>query len=257
LIRVGLIGARGRMASAFAGACEEASGIELSAGIERPGHPDLGSPFGTGVLSADLEPALRESDVVVDFSSRDGLEARVDRVAEAGKPFVCGVTGLGEQSMQVLREAGGRIPVVWAPNFSLGINVLCELCARAVELLGEDYDIEVIETHHRGKKDAPSGTALRLLDVLRGEAARRSAVFGREGHAGPKLAGEIGVHAVRTGDVVGEHSVVFGGPGERVELIHKAASRQAFARGAVAAVRFVLRQEPGFYDMADVLRSAG
>jgi 4-hydroxy-tetrahydrodipicolinate reductase len=245
------------MGSAFAQACEGASGIELASGIERPDHQDLGSPFGKGVLTASLEDALRDADVVVDFSAGTGLEERVVRVAKAARPFVCGITGLGDAAVQALREAGDRIPVVWAPNFSLGINVLCELCARAAELLGMEYDVELVETHHRAKKDAPSGTALKLLDVLRDGTARGAAVFGREGQAGPKSTNEIGVHAVRTGDVVGEHSVVFGGPGERLELAHKATSRQAFAWGAVAAVRFAFQREPGFYGMADLLRSVG
>lgn len=253
MVRIALVGALGRMGRAVAAVLEHEPDLELSAAIERPGHPELGRPLGKARVTDDLVATLDGADVVVDFALQTGLAGRAAACARAGKPYVCGTTGLDEEAMNGIREAAGKVPVVHAPNFSLGVNALCRLAAEAAKLLGVGYDIEIIETHHRHKRDAPSGTAARLAGILKQATAAESVVYGRSGDVGPRPAKQIGVHAVRAGDVVGEHTVVFGGPGERLELTHRASSREAFARGVLRAIRFAATARPGRYSMDDVL----
>ncbi len=253
MIRIGLVGASGRMGKSIVRVAQKEEDLTVPAGVEAPGHPDLGKPFGDGRLESDVRVVLDRVDVVVDFAVAAGLSERVRSAADAGRPYVCGVTGLMPDQVGALSDASGRIPVVHAPNFSLGVNVLYDLAPRAAELLGEAYDIELIETHHRRKRDAPSGTAVKLVELLRQATGRQRVIHGREGEVGAKPAGEIGVFSVRTGDVVGEHTVILGGPGERLEITHRASSREAFAVGVIAAVRFVCGRAPGFYTMAHVL----
>jgi len=180
-------------------------------------------------------------------------QASASEVALAGKGFITGATALSPAQVKALQESGQQIPIVNAPNFSVGVSVLCTLVAEAESRLGPDYDVEVIETHHRMKKDAPSGTAARLIDILKAGAGRARVVHGRQGVVGTKPKYEIGVSSIRTGGVVGEHTVVFGCAGERLELTHKADSRAAFATGVVAAIRFVKGRTPGLYSIEDVL----
>ncbi|MFO7638799.1 MAG: 4-hydroxy-tetrahydrodipicolinate reductase [bacterium] len=256
-IRVGIVGVLGRMGSAVGRALGGAEDIRLIGGVERTGHPGLGRPCGDGEVVAGLAELLGGVDVVVDFALGDGLAERVRACAGSGRGYVCGVTGLDEPTWQELQDAARTIPVVHAPNFSVGVNLLLRLAGEARRRLGPEYDVEVIETHHRQKRDAPSGTAARLVEVIL-DAARVSRVRnGRCGLVGAKEQGEVGIHSVRTGDVVGDHTVVFGGPGERIELTHRATGREAFARGAVLAVRFCVGRAPGFYGMADVLDRRG
>lgn len=227
--------------------------MQLVGGIEAKGHPAVGTSLGTGTVGTDLSAAIARADAVVDFSSPKITVAGCRLAALAGKAFITGVTGLSAAQMKALRECGRQIPVVHAPNFSVGVGVLCRLVAEAARRLGPEYDVEVIETHHRMKRDAPSGTAARLVDILKAGAGRARVVHGRQGAVGEKPKYEIGVSSVRTGSVVGEHTVVFGSTGERLELTHKAESRAAFATGVVAAVRFVRRRAAGFYSIEDVL----
>ena len=253
MTRIALVGARGRMGRAVT---EQAAGVEdivIAAGVEVPGHPDIGVPFGEGALEADLTLVLDRVDVVLDFSARAGLAGRLAACSAAGRPFVCGTTGLVEEELAALRAAAARIPVVYAPNFSAGVNVLYRLATGAARMLGPDFDVEIVETHHRQKQDAPSGTAAHLARLLEQATAATRTTYGRDGNVGAKPVREIGVHSVRSGDAVGEHTVVFGGPGERLEITHRALSRAAFARGAVAAARFAHGRGPGYYTMADVL----
>ncbi|MFO7676684.1 MAG: 4-hydroxy-tetrahydrodipicolinate reductase [bacterium] len=251
--RVVVVGALGRMGEALRRAFADEADLEIAAGVERPGHPGLGSPCGSGQVVAHLGEILAQVDVVVDFALSDGVAERARASADAGRCYVCGVTGLDDAAWQELRTAAMRVPVVYAPNFSIGINVLCRLVGVARQLLSAEYDVEVVEVHHRAKSDAPSGTAARLVEAVIEAAEVNRVRNGRCGLVGAKEAGEVGIHSVRTGDVVGDHTVVFGGPGERIELTHRATSREAFARGVAASVRFCVGHEPGLYGMPDVL----
>jgi 4-hydroxy-tetrahydrodipicolinate reductase len=253
LTRIGLVGAMGRMGRAVAEAAGGLDDMVIARGVEHPGHPDIGKPFGQGNLAGRLEDVLDLVDVVADFALADGCETRANLAAGSGKAYVTGITGLSQEQVRALERAGNRTPVVYAPNFSRGVNLLYRLAQDTAKALGPEYDIEVLETHHRQKKDAPSGTARKLVDILSRASSAQEVVYGREGETGGKPLRQIGVSSVRTGDVVGEHTVVFGGAGERIELTHRAGSRQAFAAGVITAVRFVRDRKPGFYSMSDVL----
>jgi 4-hydroxy-tetrahydrodipicolinate reductase len=252
-VNVIVAGCAGRMGSEVCRLIAEQRDMKLVGGIEVKGHPAVGSRLGTGVVGADLSEMIAGAAMVVDFSTPEAAVAHCRLAALAGKGFITGVTGLGAAQKHALENCGEEIPVVYAPNFSVGVSVLCTLVAEAAGRLGPDYDVEVIETHHRLKKDAPSGTAARLVDILKAGAGRAKVVHGRQGVVGEKPRYEIGVSSVRTGSVVGEHTVVFGGPGERLELTHRAESRAALAAGVTAAVRFVKGRAPGFYSIEDVL----
>jgi 4-hydroxy-tetrahydrodipicolinate reductase len=253
MTRVILVGCAGRMGQEIATLLPGRPDVKLVAGVEAAGSPVIGQKCGSGLVHDNLADAINASDAVVDFSSPDSAAKNVRLCAEEGKPFVTGVTGLTPDQTAVLREAADKVAVVWAPNFSVGVSVLTKLVAEAARMLGSGYDIEVTETHHRMKKDAPSGTARQLVDALKSATGRTEVVHGREGSVGQKPVGQIGVSSIRTGSVVGEHTVILGGPGERIELIHKAESRAAFATGVVAAILFAASARPGFYGMADVL----
>jgi 4-hydroxy-tetrahydrodipicolinate reductase len=231
----------------------EQADMELVGGIEAKGHKAVGTRLGTGTVGADLSAMIASADAVADFSTAEAVVAHCRLAALAGKGFITGVTGMNASQMKELHDCAEQIPVVCAPNFSVGVSVLCKLVAEAAKWLGPDYDVEVIETHHRMKRDAPSGTAARLVDILNASSGRAKVVHGRQGAVGEKPKYEIGVSSIRTGSVVGEHTVVFGCAGERLELTHKAESRAAFATGVVAAVRFLKGRGPGFYKMEDVL----
>lgn len=229
----------------------------LVGGVVEPGDPSIGADLGTlsgageaGVFATEEPP--EEADVHIEFTSP---EATVAHLAY-GKPVVIGTTGLSAEQTEEVEAAGERTAVVLAPNMSVGVNVLREVVSEVSRKLGPAYDIEVVETHHRHKKDAPSGTAIflgRAAAEGRGQVFEEVAVHGREGVA-PRREGEIGVHALRGGAVVGEHRIVFYSEGEEVEVVHRALSRRTFADGAVRAAKFAASAEPGFYSMADVLR---
>jgi 4-hydroxy-tetrahydrodipicolinate reductase len=251
--KVLVAGCAGRMGSEVCRLVAEQSDMELVGGIEAKGHKAVGTKLGTGSVGTDLGAVIGKADVVADFSTADATVANCRLAASSGKGFISGVTGLSATQMKELHDCAKQIPVVHAPNFSVGVSVLCKLVAEAASKLGPDYDVEVIETHHRMKKDVPSGTAARLVDILKASPGRAKAVYGRQGAVGEKPKDEIGVSSIRTGSVVGEHTVVFGCTGERLELTHKAESRAAFATGVLAAVRFALDRSPGFYTLEDVL----
>jgi 4-hydroxy-tetrahydrodipicolinate reductase len=255
-MKVVVVGCAGRMGAEVCRVLEAEKDIELVAGVESLGHPAIGSPLGSGVVHAELEHIIDSADVVVDFSTPEATMTNVALAAARCKPFVTGVTGFSPAQMLELEACSAKIPVVQSPNFSVGVNALCKLVAEAAALLGPGYDVEIIETHHRQKKDAPSGTAARLVEVLKKSTGRTRVCHGRQGVPGAKSQDEIGISSVRTGSVVGEHTVVFGTVGERIELTHKAESRAAFATGVVSAVRFLTNRAPGFYTIEDVLATA-
>lgn len=239
--------------------------MELVAAIDRMGAPGVG--LDAGVLAGlggelrlpvtcELSAGLAKADVVIDFSLPDGSLALLAACVQHRTPAVVGTTGLGAAGEAALNHLAEVAPVVFAPNFSVGVNVLWALSRWAVQLLGPEADIEIVEMHHRHKVDAPSGTAARLLELLarvRGMAPEEVAVHGRSGHVGERGATEIGVHALRGGDVVGDHTLVLALPGERLELTHRAHGREIFARGAIRAARWVAGMGPGRYGMDDVL----
>ena len=194
-----------------------------------------------------------QPEVVIDFSSPEATRALSVIAADAGAAIVSGTTGLDENSLRCLDAASARVPIFWAPNMSVGVHVLGVLVARAIEMLGPDFDIEITEAHHRRKVDAPSGTALRLAEIAQSTRSERSTItHGREGRPGARTATEIGMHAIRGGDVIGDHHVHLLGEGERIELVHRASSRDLFARGALRAARFVIGKPPRRYSMSDL-----
>jgi 4-hydroxy-tetrahydrodipicolinate reductase len=264
MIKVAVPGAAGRMGRAIIKVLAETDEAELAAAIERPGHPDLGKDAGTlaglgpaGVaLTHQLDQALEVADVIIDFTAPAATAWTVTRAADAEVGLVIGTTGLGEAERRAVERAAEKVPVVWSPNMSVGVNLVFGLLDTAARALGDGYDVEIVELHHRQKRDAPSGTAARMAEVL-AEALGRDlgqvGVYGRRGDVGARAPEPIGVHAVRGGDVVGDHTVHFLGLGERIEITHRASSRETFARGAVRAALWLGDRDPGLYDMQDVL----
>lgn len=251
-------GACGRMGEAVIRLVSGEEALRLTAALERPGHPrigsDIGEFFGLGRLEVPVQADLGAGDVLVDFSTPESTVERARACAERGIPMVTGTTGLEPPELEVLRQAAEKIPCLHSYNMSLGIALATRAVSDLASHLPADFDVEIVETHHRHKKDAPSGTAIRLATAIargRGESAP-SLVHGRQGITEGRLAGTIGIHAVRMGEEKGEHRVIFSGPSERIEIGHVAHSREAFARGALLAARFVLGQDPGLYDISDV-----
>lgn len=254
--RVAIVGAAGRMGRELCRAALETEGVELAGGIVEPDAPEIGSDLGelcgwgeAGVFATQEPP--ENANTLIEFTSP---EATVEHLAYK-KPLVIGTTGLNEEQRTRVEEAARDVPIVLAPNMGIGVNLLHEAVRELSAKLGAGYDIEVVETHHRNKVDAPSGTALFLGEAAaegRSKSLEDVAVYGREGHQ-PRGDGEIGVHALRGGAVVGEHRVIFYSEGEEVEIIHRALSRRTFADGALRATKFVVGSEPGLYTMKDVL----
>ena len=264
MIRAAVTGAAGRMGGQIVRLICETDGIGLAAALERPGHPclgrDAGELAGVGSLgvpvTASLAEALPAADVVIDFTSAAASMSHLEAVWRAGNAIVIGSTGFGAEERERIRQPHGGARVFQAPNMSVGVNVLLRVVADVARRLGDGYDVEIVETHHRFKKDAPSGTALALAEAAASALGRdleTDAVHGRQGLVGERKTREIGIHAVRAGDVVGDHTVIFGGLGERVEITHKASSRETFARGAIRAAGWLPSQPPGCYGMADLL----
>lgn len=204
----------------------------------------------------DFAAAVPKCDAVVDFSHHSSIELVLARCVENRRPLVIGTTGHSDAQIACITHASAQVPVVLSANYSTGVNLLFWLTRKAAEVLGDGYDVEVVEMHHSAKKDAPSGTAKRLAEILaaiRGLTYADDIAHGRRGNVGERTRTEIGMHAIRGGDVVGDHTVIFAGPGERVELTHKASNRETFARGALRAVKWATGRAPGLYDMQDVL----
>ncbi len=238
-LRILLNGSQGRMGQAIAALASERN-------AEITGSVDLGD---------DPAPFVANCDVVIDFSLRDATRGIAELAAERGKPIIIGTTGHSPTEKESIAALATRIPMVWAGNYSTGVNLLFHLARIATEVLGEDFDAEVVEAHHRHKQDAPSGTAERLLEVLREARGLKpeDIAHGRSGIVGERPRNQIGSHALRGGDVVGDHLVWFAGEGERIELTHRATDRRIFAAGALRAAHWVVTQSPGIYSMQDVL----
>jgi 4-hydroxy-tetrahydrodipicolinate reductase len=260
-LRIAVCGATGRMGRAVTRLCQESNDLQLVGACASSEDPDLGEDAGVlagargaGVaVTDDMSAALLGADVVIDFSLPVALAELARHAARQGVPLVSGTTGVTE--MSVLEEAALKIPVLWAPNMSLGIQVLSDLVAEAARRLGPGFDIEITEVHHRKKVDAPSGTALRLAEALR-EVRPLRPLTGRQGTVGARTGDELGILALRGGDVLGDHTVHLLGPGERLELTHRATSRDLFAEGALRAARWLVTRRPGRYSLGDVLNAS-
>ncbi|HET6264413.1 MAG TPA: 4-hydroxy-tetrahydrodipicolinate reductase [Usitatibacter sp.] len=250
-VRVAIAGASGRMGLALLEAAASTEGVALGAAV------DLSASTWGGVsIGTDVAEALRNADVLVDFTRPAGTLQHVRLCVEAKRAIVIGTTGFEPAQLAEIRVAAKSIPIVMAPNMSVGVNVALRLVELAARSLGPDYDVEVFEMHHRKKVDAPSGTALKLGEVAataRGATLEKDGVFERYGQTGERRAGTIGFSAARGGDVVGDHTVYFAGPGERIEITHRSSSRANYAQGAMRAAKFVAGRAPGLYDMQDVL----
>ena len=234
-IRVALIGAAGRMGRTIIGIAESEK-IEVAAKI------DVGD-----------ELAFADADVVIDFSQADAVASICEAATKWKRPLVIGTTGHSAKQRDEIIAMSKQIPIVFASNFSVGVNTLFALTEKAAKILGPEFDLEIVEVHHRMKKDAPSGTAKTLAEILQGARQTKTLRHGREGLVGERGESEIGIHSVRGGDVVGDHTVIFAGNGERLELTHRASSRETFARGALRAASWVIGKSSGLYDMRDVL----
>jgi 4-hydroxy-tetrahydrodipicolinate reductase len=264
MLNIGVTGAAGRMGRTLITACTQHSDIRLAAAIERPGSSLLGSDAGDlaglGRLDVSLVDSLEDVigtiDTLIDFTRPEATLANLSLCVRHGKNIVIGTTGFEPEQKQQIRDAAGCIGVVFAPNMSVGVNLCLKLLNTAARVLGDDVDIEIIEAHHRHKIDAPSGTAIRMGEVIADALGRKlsdCAVYGREGHTGERDRNTIGFETIRAGDIVGDHTVLFAADGERVEITHKASSRLTFANGAMRAANWLRGQPAGLYDMQDVL----
>lgn len=264
MTRIAVPGAAGRMGRNLIEACQRADGLQLGVATERPGHELLGNDAGVisgvgelgVVIDDDLEAAVARFDVLIDFTAPAATLAHLDICRRHGKRMVIGTTGFTPEQKQQISAAAREIGVVMAPNMSVGVNLCLKLLDMAARVLGDDVDIEIIEAHHRHKVDAPSGTALRMGEVVAAALGRNlgdCAVYGREGMTGARERKTIGFETIRAGDIVGEHTVMFAAEGERVEITHKASSRMTFAAGAVRAAGWLQQQPAGLYDMQAVL----
>lgn len=263
-LRIGISGCAGRMGRMLVAEVAATPGCVLAGGVDASGSRELGKDIGelagigaVGLVAgSDLEALLKDADVVIEFTTPEATVAHAALAAKAKKPLVVGTTGLDDKAHQALAAAATSAPILWAPNMSLGVNWLLALVEQTAARLGEDYDIEILEMHHRHKVDAPSGTALALGKAAaagRGSDLAATSQRVRDGITGPRKRGDIGFATLRGGDNAGEHRVIFAAEGEQLELSHRATSRRVFARGAVAAAQWLAGQKPGLYSMKDVL----
>ena len=264
MTKIAVTGAAGRMGRQIIEAIHAHDGVELGAALERPGSPmlglDAGELAGIGKLGVSIgdsiEAAAPHFDVLIDFTLPEVTIANAAACRAAGKKMVIGTTGLNDAQKQQLAEAATDIAIVFAPNMSVGVNLCLKLLQLAAEVLGDEVDVEIIEAHHRHKIDAPSGTALAMGEVVAealGRDLKECAVYGREGRTGERDRKTIGFETIRAGDIVGDHTVLFAGIGERIEITHKASSRMTFAKGAVRAAAWLAGHPKGLFDMQDVL----
>jgi 4-hydroxy-tetrahydrodipicolinate reductase len=257
-----VVGAGGKMGGRIIHIIKETPSMKLARAVERPDHPsigmDIGDVIGLGRIGVLLESSLKmgEGDVIINFSSPQASLESLEFAKEAGLAIVIGTTGLSSEQMNKVKELSKNVRCVLAPNMSVGVNVMFRVVQEVARVLGPEYDIEILEAHHRLKKDSPSGTAVKLGELISSSIGRdfgKVGVYGRKGMVGERTKEEIGMQVIRAGDIVGEHTVLFGGIGERLEIIHRSHTRDNFARGAIRAALWVVNQPNGLYDMQDVL----
>jgi len=261
-IKAIVVGAAGKMGSRIIHMIHETPSISFFRAVERPDHPsigkDIGEVVGLGKMNIPLEGGLKkaEGDVIINFTNPKTSIESLEFAKETGLAIVIGTTGLGPEQLERINDLAKSVRCVFSPNMSVGVNVMFRIVQEVARVLGPDYDIEIFEAHHRLKKDSPSGTAVKLGELVAKAVGRDFAkvgVYGRKGMVGERTREEIGMQVIRAGDIVGEHTVLFGGIGERLEIIHRAHSRDNFARGAIRAALWVVNQPNGLYDMQDVL----
>jgi 4-hydroxy-tetrahydrodipicolinate reductase len=262
-LRIAISGASGRMGRMLIESVLDADDCALAGALDVPGSPALGQDAGaflgraTGVaITADLDAVLANAQVLIDFTRPEGTLHHLEACAARGVALVIGTTGFSEADKAAIRAGAQRTPVFMAPNMSVGVNVVMRLIEEAAKAFSHGYDIEIIETHHRNKIDAPSGTALKMGEIVANALGRdlaTDAIYGREGVTGVRDPSTIGFSTVRGGDVIGDHTVLFAGIGERIEITHKSSSRATYAQGSLRAARFLAQAKPGLYDMNDVL----
>ena len=262
-LNIAIAGSSGRMGRALLEAVAHAPDARLVAALERAGSPYRGKDAGELIgapcgiyISEDIASGLSGADVLIDFTRPEGTLAHLPICRAKGVKIVIGTTGFSGEQREELNAAARDVPIVMAPNMSVGVNISLKLLELAARVLDEGYDVEIVEAHHRHKVDAPSGTALRMGEVIaraRGRNLREVGVYAREGITGERVAGTIGFATVRGGDIVGDHTAIFAGTGERIEISHKASSRATFAEGALRAARFLADKQRGLFDMQDVL----
>jgi 4-hydroxy-tetrahydrodipicolinate reductase len=255
-LRVVVAGAGGKMGQTLVEAVLADKSLQLAAVLDAKGSPALGRLVGGLKVGSDIGKALAAGDVLIDFTRPEGTVAHLEAGARLGKAIVIGTTGFPEPLKKAILQAGRKIPIAMSPNFAVGVNAVFKLAEVAAGILGDDFDVEIIEAHHRHKVDAPSGTALKLGEIVASTLKRdlkKVAQHGREGDTGARPGKQIGFHAIRGGDIVGEHTVVFAGTGERVEVTVRSQSRLTYALGALRAAKFLRGKRAGLYDMNDVL----
>jgi 4-hydroxy-tetrahydrodipicolinate reductase len=264
MIKAVVTGAGGRMGSHIINVLATSEGICLSAALERKGHQLVGQDASAmagllagGILvTADIVAALKANDVLIDFTMPEASLEHIRTCADLGKAAVIGSTGFSSEQLKEISKYVQKIPCVLSPNMSIGVNLCFKILEEVAKTIGQDYDMEIVEAHHRMKKDAPSGTAMKMAQVL-AQAVNRNldevGVYARKGIIGERSKKEIGIQTLRAGDIVGEHTVMFAGRGERIEITHRAHSRDTFAAGAVRAAKWVVGKKAGLYDMQDVL----
>jgi len=261
MTNIAILGSAGRMGQTLIRCASRLPELKVVAALEAAGHAALGQDAGLQAGAGNLQLPITSgpvqgADVTIDFTFHTAVTANLAAAMAARQAVVLGTTGLTDAEQTAVRAAAAQIPIVWAANMSLGVNVLLDLVRRAAAILGPDYDAEIVEMHHHFKKDAPSGTALALAESLakgRGVILKDVICHGREGMVGERPRGQIGMHALRGGDVVGDHTVMFACEGERVELTHRASNRESFAMGALRAARWLHGKKAGLYSMRDVL----
>jgi len=263
-VKIGVCGAAGKMGKAILEVCKGTDGVEIGAAVEHPDSPeigiDAGEVAGIGELGIkivdDITSIVSEVDIIIDFTLATSIIKNIDKCVASNFKMVIGTTGLNEKDHLRIKSAANEIAIVFAPNMSIGVNLCFKLLEMASSVIGKDADVEIIEAHHRDKKDAPSGTAIRMGEIVAVTTERNlkdCAVYGREGITGPRDMKTIGFETIRAGDIVGDHTVVFATTGERVEITHKATSRKTFASGAVRAAQWLTNKKKGLFDMQDVL----
>jgi len=254
MINLIICGAAGRMGQAIIEACQESKDLTITGLVEGPGHPMIGRKIADNLpeIVGYLGKVIGQGDVVIDFTSPEASLKNARIAVEHKKPMVIGATGIDAGQMKELQELSQKIPLLVSSNMSIGVNLLYDIISRAAKTIPGNYDVEIIESHHKNKKDAPSGTAKKLLSEITAVRGGQP-VYERESSSKPRGEGEIGVVSIRAGDIVGEHTVVFAGPGERLEFTHRAHSRRVFAEGALMAAKFLAQAKPRMYDMKDVL----
>ncbi len=264
MVKAVVMGAAGKMGGRIISLMSVTEGIELAGAVERKGHPqagkDIGETLGLGktgiIVGDDLQGCIGKADVVIDFTHHEAAVEHLKIASANKKAMVIGTTGFTAEEMDEIKGLAKSTRLILAPNMSVGVNVMFKVLENVAGILKDEFDVEIIEAHHNLKKDAPSGTAMKMAEVISKNLGRdlgKVAIYERKGMIGARTKDEIGIQTVRAGDIVGEHTVIFGGVGERLEFIHRAHSRDNFAKGAIRAAKWIVGQRDGFYDMQDVL----